>query len=350
MQHENHMADYRASGKELRRSPKGLIAALLALALCAGAGFGIYRIRQGITEIERKPQEQSSEAELSLPEVSTVEETEDRIIYQYEAVFASEMHSGPLMNVNRYYSTGDITEGLKKVYDLKNSFYGLRDVSLELYEEPILALNAMAEAMKNDLGYAPFLINTAYRTAKEQDKLFDEALKQQGTHGAAETMPMAGQSDYQTGYSIGITLTRNGSYYELSGENGTAEREWMETNAAKYGYILRYPEGKDAETGFPYDATHYRYVGVPHALYMQANGLCLDEYLELLRREHTYGGTHLSIPDENGNRCEVCYVPVSEEAGTVELPVPIDYPYSYSGDNMGGFIVTVRTGLPMNGN
>lgn len=338
-QHENDMADYRSTGKELRKSPKGLFAALLGLAVLAGCGWGVMRIIKGMNKIEPMQAEESSEQEVSVPELSTTDEPESKVIYQYEAVFASDVHSGPLMIVNRDHATEDITDGLVTIYSLKNSFYGLRDVSLQLREEPIKALNEMAEAIRNDLGYAPFLINTAYRTKADQRKIYSSSISAQGENAAA----MAGFSDFETGYSVGITLTRNGGYYELSGEKGAAEREWMETNAAKYGFILRYPQGKESVTQFAYDASHYRYVGAPHALYMQEHGLCLEEYIELLRSGYSYPDEHLTIPDGQGRSCEVFFAPLgsSADTGTFELPVPIDYPYTYSGNNIDGFVVTV---------
>ncbi len=337
--HEKNMADYRSTGKELRKSPKGLFAALLGLAVLAGCWWGAMRVIKGMNRIEPKQAEESSDQEVSVLEISTADEPENKVIYQYEAVFASDVHSGPLMIVNRDYPTEDITDGLVTIYSMKNSFYGLRDVSLQLREEPVRALNEMAEAIRNELGYAPFLISTAYRTKADQRKIYSSSISAQGANAPA----MAGFSDYETGYSVGITLTRNGSYYELSGEKGAAEREWMERNAAKYGFILRYPQGKESVTQFAYDASHYRYVGAPHALYMQEHGLCLEEYIELLRSGYSYPDEHLTIPDGQGRSCEVFFAPLgaSADTGTFELPVPLDYPYTYSGNNIDGFIVTV---------
>ena len=57
---------------------------------------------------------------------------------------------------------------------------------------------------------------------------------------------------------------------------------WLTENAWRYGFILRYPPEKADVTGIGYESWHFRYVGIPHAWYMQENNLCLEEYLDLL--------------------------------------------------------------------
>ena len=59
----------------------------------------------------------------------------------------------------------------------------------------------------------------------------------------------------------------------------TPEYKWLSENAASYGFILRYPSGKESVTGFDYEPWHYRYVGVEQAQKIKASGLTLEEYL-----------------------------------------------------------------------
>ena len=56
---------------------------------------------------------------------------------------------------------------------------------------------------------------------------------------------------------------------------------WLERHAADYGFILRYPEGKEDITGVPYAPYHYRYVGVEAAKYIMEKEICLEEFLAL---------------------------------------------------------------------
>ena len=57
------------------------------------------------------------------------------------------------------------------------------------------------------------------------------------------------------------------------------EFNWMKKNAHKYGFILRYPKGKEHITGFKYEPWHYRYVGIKSAKEIYENNLTLEEYL-----------------------------------------------------------------------
>ena len=113
------------------------------------------------------------------------------------------------------------------------------------------------------------------------------------------------------------------------------EQKWLADNCAEYGFVLRYPEGKADATGVLANAYHFRYVGTPHSLYMKNNGLCLEEYVELIKT-HTFESP-LVISDGTDNY-GVYYVPAQD--GTTEIKVPNASPYySVSGDNSEGFIV-----------
>ena len=333
------MADYRSTGKELRKSPKGLFAGLIALTLLGVCGYGVYRVAKGMRALEPTA-DSASRTEISVPEISDIgTEPADSIIYSYESAFSSEIHSGPLILVNRDFATDDLTEGLLSMFGKKTDSYGLKDTSLQLLEEPLNAFNALADAFHKDLNGAKLLVTGAYRSKADQRKIYTASLS-----GGSADAAMAGFSDYETGCSVSLTVMRDGKYLDLGGADCEQERAWFAANAAKYGFILRYPEDKTDATGFSYEAGHYRYVGAVHALYMQKNGLCLEEYVTRLR-EYTYAGEHLTVPDAQNKAYEVFFVPQEQaDAATVEVPVPTDLPYRRSGNNVDGFVVTVETG------
>ena len=115
---------------------------------------------------------------------------------------------------------------------------------------------------------------------------------------------------------------------------------WIYDNAHKYGFIIRYPDACKDHTGF--DSTkrvHLRYVGVEHATYIYANGICLEKYLEILRNQHNSVDKPLAITTA-GKTYEVYYVKYN--GNPTKIPVPKDAVYTISGDNMNGFIVTVE--------
>ena len=338
------MADYRSTGKELRKSPKGMIAGLIALTLLGISGYGVYRTAMGMRALDALPVP-GSDTEISVPEISEIgTEPENKIIYSYETTDASEIKNGRLILVNRDYATDDIKDGLVTMFEKKTDSYGLKDTSLKLLEEPLTAFNAMAEAFHTDNNGAKLLVTGAYRTKEDQRKIYSSSLSSKTADGKV-TAAMAGFSDYETGCSVSLTVMKDGQYLDLGGDDCENERRWFSAKAAEYGFILRYPEDKTEITGFPYESGHFRYVGAVHALYMQGAGLCLEEYLTKLR-DYTYDGTRLTAPDAKGMACEVFFVPVQPDAASVEVPVPADGVYQRSGNNVDGFIVTAETGEP----
>lgn len=121
-------------------------------------------------------------------------------------------------------------------------------------------------------------------------------------------------------------------------------------NGGKYGFIQRFPEGKSSQTGVGSETGVFRYVGIPHASYMTNQNLSLEEYIALLQTSYNYSDSHLLL-DTSGNvvtknaAYEIYYVAASGESATV--PVPKNYRYTISGDNVGGFIITVDLNSPV---
>jgi D-alanyl-D-alanine carboxypeptidase len=107
---------------------------------------------------------------------------------------------------------------------------------------------------------------------------------------------------------------------------------------------VRYPAHKTDETGVSDYAYCFRYVGIPHATYISEKNICLEEYVELLKTNHS-GSEHLKIEGADGKSYEVYYV-AAGSGDLTTLSVPSNYAYTISGDNMGGFIVTVDLSTP----
>jgi len=109
------------------------------------------------------------------------------------------------------------------------------------------------------------MVGSAYRTSAEQEQLFKEL----GPSVAAQP----GYSEHQTGLAFDF------SYSGLSDKETNRMWNWLADNAYKYGFILRYPKGKEDITGFAYEPWHYRYVGKQAAKAIYEKGLVLEEYL-----------------------------------------------------------------------
>jgi len=134
------------------------------------------------------------------------------------------------------------------------------------------------------------LICSSYRTVARQQELFDQQVDEYISAGKsydealAETatgLALPGFSEHNTGLALDI-VTPSYQILDSNFENTEAFR-WLDKNAHKYGFILRYPKDKSNITRIKYEPWHYRYVGVEHAAVIKEKGLCLEEYLEELQ-------------------------------------------------------------------
>ena len=97
----------------------------------------------------------------------------------------------------------------------------------------------------------------------------------------ATMIAIPGTSEHHTGLAADIVTP---THQTLDPEFADTDAgKWLQENAAEYGFILRYPEDKQDITEIIYESWHYRYVGVDHAMAIKENGLCLEEYLEILK-------------------------------------------------------------------
>lgn len=131
-----------------------------------------------------------------------------------------------------------------------------------------------------------FEICSSYRDADYQKKLFEEDVETLMRNGyshqdayeetAEETMP-PGCSEHSTGLAFDIVALE---YQALNNkQENTEENQWLQEHCAEYGFILRYPKGKEEITSINYESWHFRYVGVEAAEYIMEQGITLEEYL-----------------------------------------------------------------------
>lgn len=126
-----------------------------------------------------------------------------------------------------------------------------------------------ADAAKEGLN---LFIVSGYRSYEYQKNLYNRYVARDGKAEADTYSARPGHSEHQTGLAFDICSL------ETSFEN-TAEGKWLAANAHKYGFILRYPKGKQQITGYIYEPWHFRYIGVDKATAVYQSGLCLEEYL-----------------------------------------------------------------------
>jgi len=178
----------------------------------------------------------------------------------------------------------------------------------------------------------------------------------------------AGYSEHHTGLAFdAYVFTDEQKTYKLGDEDMPEVYNWIYNNCARFGFIHRYPGNKEALTGYGAESWHFRYVGIPHAAIIEEKNFCLEEYIDFIK-DYSYdnylvatgsdGATYAiyyegvkletvviaEVKDANGN--VITPASVSQQMpdkATLHLPIG-DVPYEISGNNVDGFIVTVKLG------
>ena len=149
----------------------------------------------------------------------------------------------------------------------KDYLYGgdyIEDFVMEAFLE-------MKEAAKGE--GINLVITSGYRSYSVQEELYNNYVKRDGKKEADTYSARAGHSEHQSGLC-----------FDLNGTNRdfikTKEGKWLNDNCYKYGFTLRFPEGKEEYTGYMYEGWHFRYVGeeLAEKLYNNGNWLSLEEY------------------------------------------------------------------------
>ena len=119
-------------------------------------------------------------------------------------------------------------------------------------------------------------IASGFRSYERQKEIYEGYLKVDSKDNVDTYSAKPGQSEHQSGLAIDINIT-NDSFID------TKEAKWLDKNAYKYGFVLRYPKDKCHITGYKYEPWHYRYVGknLAKKLYNNGNWLTIEEYFEI---------------------------------------------------------------------
>ncbi len=125
-------------------------------------------------------------------------------------------------------------------------------------------------------------LDSAYRSVKVQQETWDQFMEKYGEEYTVSHVAVPGYSEHHTGLALDLFLIVDG---QIMYENEDLEKYpeiWAKIHelAPDYGFILRYPEGKEDITGYSYEPWHLRYVGADLAKVITEEGLTLEEYIE----------------------------------------------------------------------
>lgn len=126
-----------------------------------------------------------------------------------------------------------------------------------------------------------FFAVSGYRPYSMQESIHTSQIREYGSEEEANKYSAkAGESEHQLGLSMDVSI--NSLSYKLTEELAdTDEGKWLAENCHKYGFIIRFPKGKESITGYNYEPWHVRYVGKDLAKLIHDNDLTLEEYFEL---------------------------------------------------------------------
>lgn len=172
---------------------------------------------------------------------------------------------------------------------------------------------------------------SGYRTLEEQTEIYNQCLIDNGEEFTKKFVALPNTSEHQTGMAIDLGLNQENidficpsfPYYGICQE--------FRKIAPKYGFIERYKEDKTNITKIAKEEWHFRYVGYPHSEIIENMNFCLEEYINYLR-QFTYPNNPLKYENYI-----IFYLPYKED-----IYLNIDENISISGNNIDGFIITIK--------
>lgn len=172
-----------------------------------------------------------------------------------------------LVNKHNYLKENYVPNNLEQI-DTK---YALSNMSL-VNTAKYAFENMSKEANKGNL---KIIAMSTYRSYEYQVNLYNNYAKSDGKTAADTYSGRPGNSEHQTGLAVDV-YNQDETYTNFE---KTEEYIWMQDNAYKYGFILRFPKGKEKETGYEFESWHYRYVGKNIAKIIKENNISLEEYI-----------------------------------------------------------------------
>lgn len=129
---------------------------------------------------------------------------------------------------------------------------------------------ALSATTKNPCGN--LILDRAFVSYEDQIPIYEQALSQYGKDEVKKYVDLAGQSEFQLGYSIHMQPNK-----KMNDEELQKIADWLLSNTHKYGFILRYPQGKEAQTGKYYQPFTLRFIGIEEATKLYENNQTIDD-------------------------------------------------------------------------
>ena len=231
---------------------------------------------------------------------------------------AEDIHTGLLLQIDSDHPfIGNFN--MLTAFENKNSYYRLKNMTLQVQDSVVDAMNELAEDYYLFSGRSDFLVYSTTEVYDVPGSLYPEILP-----------------DRASGFCLDLAfLNDDGSISPITEQNNG----WLVENAWRFGFVFSYTESNRNQTGVAPAPYHLRYVGKEHAAVMYYNNkMDLHTYLSLLRSYQTENSYQYISDFMN---LKISYIPASG-TGTTVIPVPENgKQYSISGNNTDGFILCI---------
>ena len=327
-------------------NPGYIIFAAVILLIVGISVFFIFRGKN--TESPAPPSTGSATVETETPETEASP-------FSFDEVPTSDVAAGDLILVNydHPYVFPEEDE-LVNIYENKTDDFKVAYSDYMIDKHVLDALITLTRELAVSTGEDDLTVNSAYRTYEDQQQIVDDFTVSHGEDYVRHYVAVPGYSEHHTGLAFDFNIVRD-DYSVITIGESDAYGEIVRL-LRDHGFIQRYPGGKEAVTKIETEQWHFRYVGLPHSLIIEKVGVCLEEYIALLKNFTPDGnalflsvnGRLSSVPFDGASSAGAGWAVYRVTAGDGDktaIPVPKGSDgYSVSGDNDGGFIVTVRFG------
>lgn len=239
----------------------------------------------------------------------------------------AQIYSGNLILVNREF--GFVEQSTDELLPVQEEFSHIK-----MQRRAVVLLSKLLDDIQAWNSIVPV---SGWRSLQEQQDIWDDTRRERGLEFAQKYVALPGHSEHQTGLAIDLGLKQDKIDFVCPEFPYHGICQTFRSRAADYGFVERYPAGKEHITGIGHEPWHFRYVGIPHAKIMARNELTLEEYISFIK-QFPYGKRRLSI-QLGGQGLFVSYRKADIPDKT-ELNIDERAPYSLSGNNMDGFILT----------
>jgi len=237
-----------------------------------------------------------------------------------------------LINNDHFFESPDVIY-LVNIAEKNTSSYRVSRDEILLAASIVEPLNAMMDAFYAVTGSNSVSVISGYRSHARQREVLDDHIARMGEPEARRWAALPGHSEHHSGLAVDFGFY---SYGVLRTFLGTGPTAWFSQNSHNFGFILRYPENKTAITQTAHEPWHFRYVGNPHATIMHQNSWVLEEYIEHLMNYSVDEPFIVMLENGTYKIYEIYF------SADLEKQIPHVGGISISGNNINGFIVTIR--------